>query len=33
VPVPLQGLSFAALLTLAVILAPDASKAFVYFQF
>jgi alginate O-acetyltransferase complex protein AlgI len=33
VPVPIQSMSFAALLTLAMILAPDASKAFVYFQF
>jgi hypothetical protein len=30
---PVQGLSCAALLTLALVLAPDASKAFVYFQF
>jgi alginate O-acetyltransferase complex protein AlgI len=31
--VPVQGMSCAALLTLALVLAPDASKAFVYFQF
>ena len=33
VPVPLQGLAMGMLLTVAVLLAPDASKAFVYFQF
>ncbi len=33
VPAPVQGLALGVLLTLAVVLAPDASKAFVYFQF
>jgi alginate O-acetyltransferase complex protein AlgI len=33
VPVPIRGMGFAALLTLALVLGPDASKAFVYFQF
>jgi hypothetical protein len=33
VPVPVQGLGLASLLTAALLLAPDASKAFVYFQF
>jgi alginate O-acetyltransferase complex protein AlgI len=32
-PAPLQGLALATLLTAALVLAPDASKAFVYFQF
>jgi alginate O-acetyltransferase complex protein AlgI len=33
VPIPVQGLAFGMLFTLALVLAPDASKAFVYFQF
>jgi alginate O-acetyltransferase complex protein AlgI len=33
VPVPLQGVALGVLLTVALVLAPDASKAFVYFQF
>jgi alginate O-acetyltransferase complex protein AlgI len=32
-PAPLRGLSFGAALTLALVLAPGASKAFIYFQF
>ncbi len=32
-PAPLRGLSFGAGLTAALVLAPGASKAFVYFQF
>jgi alginate O-acetyltransferase complex protein AlgI len=32
-PSPLRGLGYAALLTLALVLAPDAHKAFIYFQF
>jgi alginate O-acetyltransferase complex protein AlgI len=33
VPAPVQGMALGALFTLALVLAPDASKAFVYFQF
>jgi alginate O-acetyltransferase complex protein AlgI len=33
VPAPVQGLAFGAALTLAMLLAPHASKAFIYFQF
>jgi alginate O-acetyltransferase complex protein AlgI len=33
VPAPMQGLALGCLLTVAVMLAPDVSKAFVYFQF
>jgi alginate O-acetyltransferase complex protein AlgI len=33
VPAALQGAALGALFTLALVLAPDASKAFVYFQF
>jgi alginate O-acetyltransferase complex protein AlgI len=32
-PAPLLGFSYAAVLTLALVLAPDAGKAFIYFQF
>jgi len=32
-PAPAMGLGFAAVLTLALILAPDAGKAFIYFKF
>jgi alginate O-acetyltransferase complex protein AlgI len=32
-PAPLRGLSFGAALTLALVLAPGNSKAFIYFQF
>jgi hypothetical protein len=32
-PAPLRGLTYGAALTLALVLAPDASKAFIYFQF
>jgi alginate O-acetyltransferase complex protein AlgI len=32
-PVPAQGVAMGCLLTVALLLAPDASKAFVYFQF
>ena len=32
-PAPVRGLAFGALLSLALILAPGASKAFIYFQF
>jgi alginate O-acetyltransferase complex protein AlgI len=32
-PAPLQGFALATLLTAALVLAPEASKAFVYFQF
>src|SRR5262249_15582247 len=32
-PVPVQGMALGCLLTVALLLAPDASKAFVYFQF
>ncbi len=33
VPAPVQGMALGVLFTLALVLAPDASKAFVYFQF
>jgi hypothetical protein len=33
VPVPVQGAAMGCLLTVALLLARDASKAFVYFQF
>ncbi len=33
VPAPVQGLAFGTVLTLALLLAPHASKAFIYFQF
>jgi alginate O-acetyltransferase complex protein AlgI len=33
VPLPLRGLGFGAALTLALLLAPNDSKAFIYFQF
>jgi alginate O-acetyltransferase complex protein AlgI len=33
IPAPVQGLGFGAVLTLALLLAPQASKAFIYFQF
>jgi alginate O-acetyltransferase complex protein AlgI len=32
-PAPMRGLAFGASLTLALVLAPGASKAFIYFQF
>jgi alginate O-acetyltransferase complex protein AlgI len=32
-PDPLRGLGYAAVLTLALVLAPDTGKAFIYFQF
>ena len=32
-PVPVRGVSFGAALTLAMMLAPGTSKAFIYFQF
>jgi alginate O-acetyltransferase complex protein AlgI len=33
VPAPIQGFGYAAALVLAQVLAPDAGKAFIYFQF
>jgi alginate O-acetyltransferase complex protein AlgI len=33
VPAPVLGLGYAVVLTLALVLAPDAGKAFIYFQF
>lgn len=33
IPVPVRGLGFGAALTVALLLAPGASKAFIYFQF
>jgi alginate O-acetyltransferase complex protein AlgI len=33
VPVPVQGLAFGAALTLALVLTPGTTKAFIYFQF
>ncbi len=33
VPAPIQGFAYAAALVLAQVLAPDAGKAFIYFQF
>ncbi|HET6881065.1 MAG TPA: MBOAT family O-acyltransferase [Pirellulales bacterium] len=32
-PAPILGMSYAVLLTLTLVLAPDAGKAFIYFQF
>ncbi len=32
-PAPIQGFAYAAALVLAQVLAPDAGKAFIYFQF
>ncbi len=32
-PAPVEGLGFGSALTLAIVLAPSASKAFIYFQF
>ena len=32
-PAPVLGMSYAVLLTLTLVLAPDAGKAFIYFQF
>ncbi len=32
-PAPALGLGYAAALTLALLLAPDAGSAFIYFQF
>ena len=32
-PSPVMGLGYAVLLTLALVLAPDAGTAFIYFQF
>ena len=32
-PAPVQGLGYAAAVVLALVLAPDAGKAFIYFQF
>ena len=32
-PAPVRGLAYGAALTLALLLSPDASKAFIYFQF
>jgi alginate O-acetyltransferase complex protein AlgI len=32
-PAPLMGFGYAAVLTLSLVLAPDAGKAFIYFQF
>jgi alginate O-acetyltransferase complex protein AlgI len=33
VPLPVRGLGFGAMLSLALVLGPGASKAFIYFQF
>jgi alginate O-acetyltransferase complex protein AlgI len=33
VPAPVVGLSYVALLSLTLVLAPEAGKAFIYFQF
>ena len=33
VPAPMLGMSYALLLTVTLVLAPDAGKAFIYFQF
>jgi len=33
IPAPLLGVSYALVLTLALVLAPDSGKAFIYFQF
>lgn len=33
VPAPVMGLGYAVVLTLSLVLAPDSSKAFIYFQF
>jgi alginate O-acetyltransferase complex protein AlgI len=32
-PAPVLGFGYATLLTLALLLAPDSGKAFIYFQF
>jgi alginate O-acetyltransferase complex protein AlgI len=32
-PAPVMGFGYAAVLTLALVLAPDSGKAFIYFQF
>ena len=32
-PAPMLGFGYAAVLTLAMVLAPDSGKAFIYFQF
>jgi len=32
-PAPIQGFAYAAALVLAQVLAPDAGKVFIYFQF
>jgi hypothetical protein len=32
-PSPLIGFSYAVMLTFALVLAPNTSKAFIYFQF
>jgi hypothetical protein len=32
-PAPMMGFGYAAVLTLALVLAPDSGKAFIYFQF
>src|SRR5262249_44712282 len=32
-PAPVLGFGYAAVLTLALVLAPDSGKAFIYFQF
>ena len=33
VPIPVRGLAFGGILTLILLIAPQASKAFIYFQF
>jgi hypothetical protein len=33
IPAPLLGVSYAVVLTLALVLSPDSGKAFIYFQF
>ncbi|OYV83062.1 MAG: hypothetical protein B7Z73_16445 [Planctomycetia bacterium 21-64-5] len=32
-PAPMLGMSYALLLTITLVLAPDSGKAFIYFQF
>jgi alginate O-acetyltransferase complex protein AlgI len=32
-PAPMLGFGYAVVLTLAMVLAPDSGKAFIYFQF
>jgi hypothetical protein len=32
-PAPVRGFAYASVLTVALLLAPEADKAFVYFQF